>query len=155
MSIRLLTALILPALLAALLGWYFYCPCERTPGGYLIGRTAGPVQDWSFVNDRDAVPLCQIEVRRIVPHSVNLNCMAADGAAYLSCAECAGKAWSTAALGDSRARLRAGGVVYPVTVARVTDEAELDRAWTARAAKTGRPAGERSPGWWSFRVRSR
>jgi len=144
--------------IAAALAWCFYCPCERTPGGYLLGPVASePVTDWSFVNDAQAVPLCQIQVQAgMLPHSVNLNCMADRGELYLSCASCDGKRWSTAALADPTARLRAGKTVYPVTVTRVTDQETLDRAWIARAAKLGRPTDTpRQEGWWSFRVVSR
>lgn len=133
----------------------FYCPCERTPGGWLLGTVErAPVTDWSFAND---VPLCQIQVQvGIRPHSVNLNCMASDGRLYLSCAGCDGKTWSTAALERPAARLRLGDMVYPVTLSRVEDPLELDEAWRAREGKLGRPVDTpRQPGWWSFHVASR
>ena len=134
--------------------YFFYCPCERTPGGWLLGEEVEePVRDWSFAND---VPLCQIQVSRgILPHSINLNCMASDGELYLSCASCEGKVWSTAVLEDPEARLRIGDKVYPVRVTRVEDPAVLDEAWRARAEKTGRGHDvPRQDGWWSFRVES-
>ena len=158
---KVLTAVVLLILgiaVAAALAWSFYCPCERTPGGYLLGTEAdAPVADWSFVNDASAVPLCQIQVQvGLLPHSVNLNCMADGGELYLSCASCDGKRWSMAALEDPDARLRAGDKVYPVRVTRITDPQALDRAWVARAAKLGRPTDTpRQDGWWSFRVVSR
>jgi hypothetical protein len=140
----------------AYLGFSLVCPCERTPGGWLFGDTVSePVDDWTFAND---VPLCQIQVYRwgLYPHSINLNCMASDGALFLSCAGCDGKAWSSAALAHPEARLRLGDQVYPVRLARVTDPAVLDEAWNARARKTGRGEGSpRQDGWWSFRVVSR
>ena len=50
------------------------CPCDRVPGAWLLGSTEpNPVSDWSFVNDRDAVPLCQLEITTWRPHSINLN----------------------------------------------------------------------------------
>jgi hypothetical protein len=132
----------------------FFCPCARLPGGHLLGNEiAAPVSDWSFAN---AVPLCQVEVQALLPHSVNLNCMASEGRLYLSCADCEGKRWSRTALVDPNVRLRIGDAVYPVTVTRVEDPAELDVAWQARAQKVGQsPATPRAPGWWSFRVQSR
>ncbi len=142
----------------AFLTWFFYCPCERTSGGYLLGTTPeAPVQDWSFANDKAAVPLCQIQVDAgLLPHSINLNCMADAGELFLSCSGCDGKRWSSAVLDTPEARLRANGTVYPVTVTRVTDPATLDRAWLARATKLGRPTDiPRQEGWWSFRVVSR
>ncbi len=98
--------------------YFFYCPCERTPGGWLLGEVVEePVSDWSFAND---VPLCQIQVYRgFLPHSINLNCMASDGDLYLSCASCQGKVWSTAALAHPESRLRVGDKVYPVRLLRV------------------------------------
>jgi hypothetical protein len=106
--------------------YFFYCPCERTPGGWLLGEVISePVGDWSFANE---VPLCQIQVSRgLLPHSINLNCMAADGELYLSCASCEGKTWSTAALADPEARLRLEDKVYPVRLTRVEDAQTLDR----------------------------
>jgi len=143
---------------AAFLTWFLYCPCERTSGGYLLGsEVSESVDDWSFTSDREIVPLCQIQVSTgLLPHSINLNCMASQGELYLSCASCDGKRWSTAVLEDPRARLRAGESVYQVTVTRVQDPMILDRAWIARAAKLGRPTDTpRQEGWWSFRVVSR
>ena len=132
------------------------CPCERTPGGWLFGDTVDePVDDWTFAND---VPLCQIQVYRwgLVPHAINLNCMASEGELYLSCASCDGKVWSTAALAHPAARLKLGERVYPVRILRVMDPALLDEAWNARARKTGRGEGSpRQEGWWSFHVVSR
>lgn len=137
-------------------GYFFYCPCERTPGGWLLGDVVEePVRDWSFANDE---PLCQIQVFRggVWPHAINLNCMSSEGRLYLSCASCDGKAWSTAALVHPEARLRIGDRVYPVRLTRIEDPAVLDQAWNARARKTGRGLGTpRQAGWWSFRVESR
>jgi hypothetical protein len=141
-------------LVAVAVAVYFYCPCSRVPGGYLLGDEAlAPTTDWSFAN---GVPLCQVEVDTGLSHSVNLNCMSTEGRLYLSCASCEGKRWSSAALENPSARLRIGDVVYPVTLARVTDAAELDVAWRARAEKTGAPADMPRPDhWWSFRATSR
>jgi hypothetical protein len=151
-------ALITLAVIVALglIVWVGVCPCERTPGSYLVGpEVQAPVDDWSFVNSD--VGLCQIEVRRgLLPHSINLNCMASEGELFLSCARCEGKAWSTAALANPNARVRMNGVVYPVTVQRVVDTITLDRAWRAREGKLGRATDvPRQEGWWSFQVRSR
>ena len=146
------------AAVAGFLTWFLYCPCERTSGGYLLGEEAAEaVTDWSFANDMDSVPLCQIQVDAgLLPHSINLNCMSDQGELFLSCSGCDGKRWSTAVAENPSARLRAGDVVYPVTVTRVMDPGTLDRAWIARAAKLGRPTDTpRQDGWWSFQVVSR
>ena len=140
--------------IAALAFVFFYCPCSRVPGGYLLGQQASaPVSDWSFAND---VALCQVEVDAGLPHSVNLNCMATEGRLYLSCASCEGKRWSEAALSNPSARLRVGDTVYPVALTRITDPAALDEAWVARAMKVSAPTDAPRPeGWWSFGVASR
>lgn len=147
--------------LAAFLVWFFTCPCERMPGGYLTGeQIEEPVSDWSFANQ---VALCQIETRSgILPHSINLNCMASDdGELFLSCSQCDGKYWSTAALNNPAARIRLEGEVYPVSLRRVTSAQELDTAWRARALKLSQGSGgggdipERPDHWWSFQVTSR
>ncbi len=150
---------------AGFLAWFFACPCERTPGSYLFGEVVEePVTDWTFANE---VRLCQIQVAtRPLPHAINLNCMATDdGELYLSCAQCDGKRWSTAALARPEARLRLDDRVYPVTLTRITDPERKDRAWAARINKihalrggdpddppdTPRPDDD---AWWSFHVES-
>lgn len=149
-----LLGIVVALVLVAAGTYFFYCPCERTPGGWLLGNEVSePIADWSFANE---VPLCQIQVSAGLPHSVNLNCMAADGEMFLSCSRCDGKRWSTAAVNDPEGRIRVGDNVYPITLQRVVDAPTLDRAWTARGAKTGNGVGVPRPDhWWSFQVRSR
>ncbi len=153
---RMVLAVLVAIPLAGVLYWAVACPCDRTPGLYLRGEEASaPVSDWTFANK---VQTCQIQVDAgLLPHALNLNCWANnEGQLYLSCADCEGKRWSTAAVENPQARLRLGTTVYPVTVTRVTDVAELDRGWEDRAAKTGQGKGApRADGWWSFRVVSR
>ncbi|MGE3843455.1 MAG: hypothetical protein AB7I50_17930 [Vicinamibacterales bacterium] len=136
--------------------WAAECPCDRTPGLFVRGtESTAPVTDWSFANQ---VPVCQIQVDAgLLPHALNLNCWASpEGQLFLSCADCDGKRWSTAVLANPQAKMKLGENVYPVTVTRVTDEAELDKGWNDRAAKTGLGKGSpRAAGWWSFRVVSR
>ena len=135
------------------LTFWFACPCERTPGGPLsLAEAAEPVADWSFANE---VGLCQIEVQAFIPWSVNLNCMSTQRRLYVSCARCEGKLWCTAALSNDLGRIAVGDRVYPVRMRRVLDAQELDLAWQARAAKTGRGATQpRAPDWWSFELTS-
>ena len=158
-------ATLVVVLAAGFLAWSSACPCDRAPGAYLFGAEAEtPVTDWTFANQ---VPLCQIQIRvGVLPHAINLNCMSTSaGELYLSCSQCDTKRWSNAAVDNGRARLRLTGTIYPVTVRRVLDPAELDVAWQARVAKlqqmaapdTPAPPGDarRPDGWWSFRVVSR
>ena len=142
--------------------WAYTCPCERTPGIYLSGeRVRQPVNDWSFANQ---VELCQIQTRSgIISHAINLNCMAdEDGELFLSCAQCDGKRWSTAALLNPAGYVRLDGLVYPVNFEKLEAESELDIAWRSRALKLAILRGsaigevaERPDHWWSFRVSSR
>ena len=145
--------------------WFLTCPCDRIPGGYLLGaEVAEPVGDWSFAND---VTLCQVQINAgVLPHSINLNCMSTNaGDLYLSCSNCGTKRWSNAVLSNGTARLRLHDDVYPVTLTRVMDASELDRAWGARVRKLNSlsvpasppppPGAPRPDGWWSFRVESR
>ena len=149
----------------AFVSWSLACPCERSPGGYLFGDAPdGLVTNWSFVND---VPLCQIQVRRLmVPYSINLNCMSPeDGGLYLSCSFCDNKLWSGLVVDDGDIRIRLNEVVYPVNATRVTNPNELDRAWEARVIKLQAHNSEVNPAvpigtprpdrWWSFRLESR
>ena len=152
--------LVAAALVAIVVGgsayWAIACPCDRLPGLYLRGPEASEaVTDWSFANQ---VPLCQIQVDAgLLSHALNLNCWAdRTGDLYLSCAGCDGKRWSSAAIANNQARLRLDRTVYPVTLTRVLDDAELDRAWESRAVKIGSVGSAARPdGWWSFRVVSR
>jgi hypothetical protein len=156
--VRVVLAAIVVVALGSAVGaaaWFwFVCPCERTPGGPLSGEVVtSAVDDWSFAND---VRLCQLEVDRVIPWSVNLNCMSTSGALYVSCSQCAGKAWSSAALEKPEGRIRIVERVYPVTLARLIDVSMLDVAWRARAQKLGRGLDTPRPDhWWSFQLTSR
>ncbi len=142
--------------------WVSTCPCEQIPGAYLSGdRVEEPIENWSFANQ---VQLCQIQTNSgIIPHAINLNCAAdINGNLFLSCAQCDGKRWSTAAMLNPAAHIRLDGLVYPVTLRRVEESLELDNAWSARALKLmalrGETPSEVSPRpahWWSFQVTSR
>ena len=148
----LVTALLGIVFLALCMTYFLRCPCERIPGSVLSGEVVKiPVQDWSFANQ---VRLCQVQVKGLVPWSVNLNCMAdAQGALFLSCSRCEGKNWSGVASERHRVRLRIGQQVYAVRLTRVTEPARLDHAWRTRAAKTGMGIHQPRPEhWWSFAV---
>src|SRR5688572_3819404 len=108
--------------------WFLTCPCETMPGAVLWGDVVEePVNDWSFANE---VELCQIQVQGAVfPQALNLNCMATpEGQLYLSCSNCGSKRWSSLAMNNENGRIRLNGLVYPVTIRRVTDPAEADRS---------------------------
>ncbi len=156
---------VLVAVLAVLAYWTTVCPCERTPGLYLFGDAGEEsVADWTFAND---VELCALQIQvGLRPHAINLNCMATDdGNLYLSCSVCDTKYWASKVETDEPARLRLDGVVYPVKLNRVTDDATMDLSWQARISKlrsiggyvTNPPPADapRPYRWWTFRVESR
>lgn len=164
-------ALVLAVIVVGGVVWTTTCPCAGFPGLVLLGDVQDqPVADWSFAND---VTLCQIQIGTTWgPHAVNLNCMATpDGQLYLSCSVGARKFWCPQVTANDPGRLRLNGVVYPVLLNRVTDEATLDAAWAARIRKlqkqdvrvlqpggdTGAPPLDtpRPDSWWTFNVRSR
>ncbi|MFN3237436.1 MAG: hypothetical protein ACE37D_10275 [Pseudomonadales bacterium] len=143
-------------LIGCIAAYLSLCPCGRLPGAWLTGDSpTAAVTDWSFVNDREVAPLCQVQITTWRPHSINLNCMAVDGELFISCANCEGKNWSQNALSHPNGHIRAGNVVYPVTFSRVIDPAKLDQAWQARLAKIGSDDVPRPGHWWSFQLTSR
>jgi hypothetical protein len=125
----------------------------------------GPVDDWSFAND---VPLCTLQVYAgWRPHAINLNCMATPtGELYLSCSVCDTKYWASQVQPNESGRLRLNGIVYPVSINRVTDPAQMDASWAARVKKLQVHGGgpynpippldaQRNDRWWTFRITSR
>lgn len=155
-------------LLLTVVGFLIYsavCPCERTPGGFLLGQTVDEeISDWGFAND---VELCQLQIYAgLRPHSINLNCMATPtGEMYLSCSVCTSKYWAGKVGADETASMRLNGFVYPVKLNRITDPTTMDRAWAARVAKlqvVGKPPlnpapapdAQRPDHWWTFQVES-
>jgi len=136
---------------SVLLAYNFTCPCAVIPGRALSGDlNTDPVIDWSFAND---VPLCQLEVRPQQPHSINLNCMSAERRLFVSCSVCESKGWSAIALEIPQGRIRVDGIVYPVTMRRLTLDSELDLSWQARSAKLDvDPGAPRPDDWWSFEM---
>ncbi len=149
--------IIVAALLLIGIGVYLsMCPCGRIPGAWLFGdRPEAVITDWSFVNDREIAPLCQVQVSTWRPHSINLNCMSDEGALFVSCSRCADKNWSNSALEHPDGHIRIGEIVYPVTLQRVTDVQKLDAIWRARLAKIKAEPSARPDHWWSFELTAR
>ena len=154
---KIVTAVVLVFAITGLAVYVNSCPCERVPGLWLTGTEVAETQeDWSFVNE---VGLCELEVRSWRAHSITLNCMSSRGDLFISCSRCEGKYWSGIALEHPRGVIRVDKSLYPITLRRLTESLELDRAWTARATKLrnlGREANDDRPDhWWSFRLESR
>jgi hypothetical protein len=159
-----LAGVVVVGIMAGTFYWTYTCPCDRLPGAILMGEKApGPVTDWSFAND---VELCQIQIYAgWRPHAINLNCMATDsGNLYLSCSVCDTKYWASKVAANPNGRLRLNGIVYPITITRVTDPAEMEQAWQARIDKLQVVGNELNPApppdavrndrWWTFRIQS-
>lgn len=135
------------------------CPCDRLPGVMLLGEEVPePIEDWSFVNETG---LCQVQVSNgVLPQSLNLNCMSADGELFVSCSRCAAKRWSNTALANPAGYIRVDGRVYPVRFSRLVEADQLDHAWATRADKLLKAFnrevdGNRPDHWWSFQLVSR
>lgn len=136
--------------------YFFVCPCSVVPGASLGGeKVEALVSNWSFVNDAEAVPLCQIEVDVSIAKSMNVFCFSSSNALYVSCAQCEGKRWASRVADNPDGFVRAAGRVYPIAYTRVTNEAQLDRLWEVRRIKVGADDVPRPAHWWSFNLASR
>lgn len=153
MIIKVVLGLLVTLLLAASTTYWFACPCETIPGGPLSGELVRqPVDDWRFVNDIEAIPLCQIQVDFPIPRSMNVNCMSVNGELFVSCSYCADKQWAARALTYPDGFVRAGTKLYPISYVRVTNEQLLEQVWYARLSKLDTELIERPDHWWTFRL---
>lgn len=152
--VKALAIIMVVGVIGALATFWFVCPCEQVPGGPLHGeRSAAFVSNWSFANEPG---LCQVQVDRGIPWSVNLNCMSRNASLFISCARCEGKGWSQAALDNPAGYIKIRDTVYPVTFQRLVQTDALDQAWGARLEKVGADANTPRPEhWWSFQLTSR
>ena len=152
--IKIVIGLIVVVSASGLLAYNYVCPCAIIPGRSLSGElSTEPISDWSVAN---TVPLCQLEVNPENPHSINLNCMSAQNRLFVSCSVCETKGWAAVALENPEGRIRVDGTIFPVTMRRLTGEAELDMSWKARSDKLGEdPDTPRPEGWWSFEMITR
>ena len=81
--------------------------------------------------------------------------MSAEHRLFVSCSACESKGWSSIALENPQGRIRVHGIVYPVTMRRLTLDSELDLSWEARSAKLGvDPGTPRPDDWWSFEMKT-
>ena len=152
--ITLALALGVLAAIAGFLYWSLSCPCERTPGGYLLGEQSQEVfTDWSLVNDG---PLCQLQTSVFfIPHSINMNCSSLEKDLFIGCMNCEGKRWGAALAEQGVARFRVNDIFYPVAARRLLEPAEMDRAWLSSSVKAGRPSDTPRPPdniWWTFQL---
>lgn len=151
---KLLAALVV-VLVAGVSYWAWSCPCDQTPGLFLRGTQASEkVTNWAFANQ---VPLCQVEVDTgLLTRALNLNCWSdTKGDLYLSCGNCEGKGWATAAVANPEARVRVGETVYPVRLTRILGDDALNGVWQSRGVKLPNANDPKPAGWGVFRVASR
>lgn len=112
-------------------------PRARTPGLWLKGDVVTtPVSDWSFT---DKIPVIQLQTSTwyLLPHSVNINCVAYNGKLYLTSVYPGGtlRSWNANVERDPQVRLRIGGQLYDRKLAVVTDPAEKTGELQARVTK--------------------
>ena len=102
------------------------------PGGRLSGEDiAGPVTDWSFMQQH---PIVTLEVRPSDPYSVNTSCFLHDGVPYVRSSPRfpllqlrqlvwgSGEShWALLLLQDPNMRLKVGDEIYTVRATRVED----------------------------------
>lgn len=107
--------------------WVPVEPVDRRPGLGLVGPVAqARATDWSFVQG-----LTEIEVETQtsigIPHSVTTVLWRDGDDLYIPCKACDTKRWPKNVAADSAVRIRVRGVVYPMRMERITDQAERDR----------------------------
>jgi len=112
-------------------------PRARTPGLWLKGGlVTTPVTDWSFT---DKIPTIQLQTETwyLLPHSVNINCVAYNGRLYLTSVYPAGtrRGWNENVERDPHVRLKIGDKLYDRTLTEVTDATEKMGELQARVTK--------------------
>ena len=130
-------------------------PVGPIPGGKLEGEVvAEPVDDWSFTNPHETI---QLETRLEDPHSVTVWCVAQEGRLYIPSRHPEKKRWVQHVAEDARVRVRVADRIYPASIARVTDRAELEAVvpLLIRKYELDPPDAEEEKDVWVFRVESR
>jgi len=116
-------------------------PRDRRPGLWLKGDVVTtPVADWSFT---DKIPTVKLQTRTwyLLPHSVTINCVSANGQLYLSTGIPVGmqyphdRIWHANVARDPHVRLKVGNQLYDRTLSLVTDPAEKAAVLQAREKK--------------------
>ena len=105
-------------------------PIVMIPGGALSGSERPVPDDWAFTDEVDTV---QLETRPGAPYSVNIWCVAIEGALYVGGSR--ESAWTQHAVADSDVRLRVGDDLYPLRATEATSDAEADAFIKAAFAK--------------------
>jgi hypothetical protein len=116
-------------------------PSGPIPGLWLKGDlVTTPVSDWSFTNNFPVVEI-QTNTWYLLPHSVNINCVAYNGQLYLASFYPAGRtyphgrSWNENVARDPHVRIKIGNQLYDRTLVHVTDPAEQQGVEEARSKK--------------------
>ncbi len=121
------TSVVLVAALYLLARFVPVEPIDRRPGLGLVGPVADArTADWSFLEG-----LTEIEVETQssigIPHSVTTVLWRDGNDLYIPCKACDTKRWPKNVAADPEVRIRVRGIVYPMQMERITDQAERDR----------------------------
>lgn len=122
-----------PLFAAAVFAALLATACEPLyvfPGGKLSGTEHAAPEEWAFARDEAVV---QLEVRSEDPYSVNVWGVGIGPHFYVS--STSAPSWTRAMAEDPLVRLRIAGRIYPLSAARVADDAELDAVVAAYVAK--------------------
>lgn len=131
------TILVCLILLLVVLSITGFGPHGRTPGLWLKGNVVTtPVTNWSFTEN---IPVVQLQTQTwyLLPHSVNINCLAYNDQLYLVSVYPAATThnWNENVIRDPHVRLKIGDQIYDRNLSLVTDPAEREGVLEARHKK--------------------
>ena len=153
--LKILSHIVLTLLFVTYIAYQFRTdPISIISGKRLSGDEVSYPADWAFTADH---PLIAVETRIGNPHSVTTVCFVYEGDLYVPARDAATKDWPGYVLNDSRARVKIGESVYPVTLTRAAD-VDLDSVLAAVGTKYPQFAeatDEQMASTWLFRVSSR
>jgi len=100
-------------------------PVGPIPSGTLSGDLVdAPVADWSFT---DEVKNVQVETNPADPYSVNVWCIAHDGALYVAAGRGLESTWAQNLVDDQNMRVRIEGRLYERKAVRIEDAVEIEQ----------------------------
>jgi hypothetical protein len=129
-------------------------PSDVRPGLWLSGEeVTESVDDWKFAADIEEI-FIETNPWYGIAHSTTIWCVVYEGALYIGSYGEEKKTWENNVIGDSDARLRISGKLYPVVVTRISDKeltADLDLAYNEKYDME-EVFGKDVPTWWFYRV---
>jgi len=156
--LRVLGAIVLLAVVAAVSVYVWGEPIGRMPGRHLHGSVmTQPVEDWSSVPSPQG-RLCQIEVDSDSPQAVNIACTKLGKDLYVGHMIVPGHRPSWAeilALQPNAASIRFGKNIYPVAATPVTGAALRQQLWKLNYSQLQPRAAARPDNFLLFKLTSR